>query len=175
MSLDLNNAITKYDKNFYLEHPIIGFDFTKRPKINFSHEHKYRIQENEKTPIFIESFNNCVKNLYPIYFNNKISETAFESKKWTNLFILNSNYLLRDDENYPYALFLITNNDTIENYLQAFCDLFKYVDIEKTKTEIQTLNEELFNYLDIDFVVEECNKIGIQQTENILERHQDDN
>lgn len=164
----------KYDNNFYLEHPIIGFEFTKRPRINFSHEHIYEINENGKTLIFKESFDNCVKFLYPIYFNNRIEVSLFETKKWTNMFIVESNYLLRDDDNYPYSLFIITNNDTIENYLQAFCDLFKYVDIEKTKTELQRLNEELFNYLDLDFVVEECNKIGIQQTENILERNQDD-
>lgn len=164
---------SKMHNTFYLEHPIIDYHFIKRPILNFSHEQKIDFSEKQKSSVFIESLRKISKNLYPLFFNSKLNKDLFLKRRWTNLFVVSGDYILTDSQNYKYALFFINNNDTAENFLQAFCELYKMVDVDKTKKTLEIFNKDLYDYLNINNVELELNKMGIEQVENILERNQE--
>lgn len=168
----LNIVGSKLDTNFYLEQPFIGYDFIKLPRFSFTHSQEIHFNTKNTGVAFNEALQNCVNNLYPLHLNAKAQEEMLAIERWTNLFIINGRYIQTNEAGDKFAYFLIQNNDMAENYLQAFCELFKYVDIEKTKEAMQTFNEDLYEYLNFDYVVSEIEKLGILQSEDILERNE---
>lgn len=154
----------KLDNNFYLEHPIIGYEFNKLPRFNFAHSQPIDFAKKKLTAKFIEAVENNMKYLYPLYFKpSRITEEMLDINRWSNLFILNGTFLQKDNNGNVFAYFLIQNNDMAENYLRAFCELYLMVSIDKTKEALEKFNPELYAYMDINFVIEELRKIGVEQ------------
>lgn len=167
----LNLVDSKLDKAFYLEQPFIGYDFIKLPRFSFEHNEPIEFNENQLSDVFIKSFKACIRNLYPLYLKPNATDNILTCR-WTNLFLIHGSYLIVDKNDNKLCCFLINNNDTAENYLQAFCELFKFVDIDKTKEALQRLNKNLYDYLNIDYVVLEINKMGVFQATDIITKGQ---
>lgn len=169
----LNIVQNKLGQFFYLERPFSNYGFIQLPRFDFTHNQEILFNTKNLTNAFIEAVNECKNKIYPLYFNHNIREEHLSINRWSNIFIFNGAYIQRDLEGNPFAYFMIYNNDMAENYLQALCELLIFVDVEKTKIKLELFNKELYDYLNIDYVVLEMNKLGVYHTKDLLSSGED--
>ena len=172
-----DKEMASFEAKNYVEQPSLVYNFCKRPQIDYTHfryfddliERANKIDMNtcSKYPQSVESME---KYLYPLFFKRAVKYDFAKKKRYTNMFIFSDNFIWENNNGNTFSLFIINDNDGVMAFLQAFAELYQYVDVEATKATMISLNSTLYHYMDFDTIEKGLKEIGIARTENIFDR-----
>lgn len=166
-----------FESKNYKEKPELVYGFCKRPQIEYKHFRyfdelieKAKQADNNPCSKFPVSIEEMEGYLYPIFFKALVKYNFAKNKRYTNLFAFDDDFIWRNNNGNMFSLFIINDNDGVEAFLQAFSELYQYIDVESTKATIYSLNKRLYDLMNFDDLERNLRDIGVARTQNIFDR-----